>query len=109
MKAFERHDRRRLPEHRVPGAPAALDLRNAQPHAAFRGELERVRQQVLENLLQALGVGVDAASEIGVETDLERKLPRLGLVPERTCDHVEQVRERDVFRIHRHGSGFDLG
>src|SRR5262249_51217973 len=93
---FEGHHRRRLLEHGVPGVPAALNLRNVQAHAALRGELKCVRKQVLENLLQSFGVSGDAASKIGVETDLERELPRLGLVPERTRYHVEKVRERDL-------------
>ena len=36
-----------------------------QPHAALLGELERVRQQVLQHLLQALAVGDHAAVEVG--------------------------------------------
>src|SRR4029450_4816861 len=99
----------RLLEHRVGGAPAALDLGHTQPHAALRGEFERVRKQVLQNLLQALGIGGDAAPEIGIDTDLERELARLRLVPERTCHHVEKIGEGDFLSLHRHGSGFDLG
>ena len=106
---LERNDRRRLFEHGMSRAPAALDRRNAQAHAALGGELEGVREQVLEHLLQALGVGGDAASEIGVEIDLERQLPGLGFVTERARHHVEQVRERYLLRIHGHRAGFDLG
>ena len=91
---LERHHRRRLVEHWMLRAPAALRGRDAEPHAALRGELERVRQQVLQHLLQALGVGGDAAAEIGIEVDLERQLPGLGLVAEGPRDHVEQIGER---------------
>src|SRR5262245_52679707 len=80
---LERHRRRRLLEHGMLRAPAALRRRDAQPYAALRRELERVREQVLEHLLQALGIGDDAASERGVEVDLEEQLPGLGLVAER--------------------------
>ena len=40
---------------------------DVEPHAALLGEFEGVRQQVLEHLLQALGVGDDAAAEIGID------------------------------------------
>ena len=68
---FEGHHRRRLAQHRVsalqpPSAAATLSL-----YAALGGEFEGVRQQVLEHLLQALGVGDDAASEIGIDMDVE--------------------------------------
>ena len=72
------------------------------------GELEGVRQQVLEHLLQALGIRNDAALEVGSDLDLERQLPVLGLVPERTRHHVEQVGEEDLLRIDRHRAGLDL-
>ncbi len=47
------------------------------------GELERVRQQVLQDLLQALGVGHHAAAEVAIDVDVEGKLAVLGLVAER--------------------------
>jgi hypothetical protein len=55
----------------VVGVPAALHFGDLQPHAALRGEFEGVRKQVLENLLQTLGIGGEAASEIRIEADLE--------------------------------------
>ena len=98
-----------LLEHRVLRAPAALRAGDVEPHAALRGELEGVGQQVLEHLLQALRVGRDGASQIGIEIDLERQLPRFGLVPERTRDHVDEIGEDDLLGVDRDGSGFDLG
>ena len=56
-------------QHRMFGAPAADSGRYAQAHATFGGELEGVGQQVLQDLLQALGVGDDAAREIGIDID----------------------------------------
>ena len=79
-----------------------------EPDAALRRELERVRQQVLEHLLQPLGVGGDGAAEIGIDMDLERELPRFRLVAERPRDHVEQVGEEHFLGIDRDGAGFDL-
>ena len=54
-------------------APAAQRRRDLETHAALLGELEGVRQQVLQNLLQALGIGHDAAVEVRIELDVERR------------------------------------
>src|SRR5204863_5991187 len=51
IRNLEGHDPPCLTEHRVPGRPAARDLRDIEAHAALGGELERVRQQVLQDLL----------------------------------------------------------
>ena len=48
-------------------------------------------------------------AEIRVQVDLERELPGLGLVPEWARNHVDEIGERDVFGIHRHGARLDLG
>src|SRR5215472_5588619 len=48
---------RRAVEARFAGRPAARDPPYPQLHRPLLGELERVRQQVLQNLLQALLVG----------------------------------------------------
>ena len=83
VRDLERDHRGGLAEHRVVGAPAADRGRDLEPHAALLGELERVRQQVLQHLLQALGVGDDAAAELRIDLDVERELAVLRLVPER--------------------------
>ena len=72
-------------------APAAERHGDIEADAALRGELERVRKQVLEHLLQPLGVGGDAAAEIGIDMNLERQLARFRFVAERPRHHVEQV------------------
>src|ERR1700733_2190436 len=51
---LERDHPGRLTKHRMASAPAAWGRRYCQPHAALSGELKRVRQEVLEDLLQAL-------------------------------------------------------
>src|SRR5262245_28234475 len=60
-------------------------------------------------MLQALGIGGDGASQVGIEVDLERQLPRVGLVPERPRDHVNEIGKHDLFGVDRHGPGLDLG
>src|SRR5262249_25606093 len=62
-------------------APAADRSRHVQAHAAVFGELEGIRQQVFQHLLQPLGIGCDAAPEMGIDLDIKRQLPGLGLVP----------------------------
>ena len=97
---FERHYRLRLIENRVLRAPAPDRGGDVEPHAAVLGELEGVGQQILEHLLQALGVGRDSAPEVLVDLDVEGELPVVGLVPERPRDGVEEVCHRDFLRIH---------
>src|SRR6185437_12985553 len=71
---LEGHYARGLTEHRMVRGPARLRRHHLEPDAAARGELERVRKQVLEHLLQALGVGGQAAAELAVDRDLEAEL-----------------------------------
>ncbi len=105
---LERDDARRLAEHRMVGRPAGDGRRDAEPHAAVLGELEGVRQQVLEHLLQTLRVGDDAAAEMRIDLDVEGQLPRLGLVPERTPDRLDQVGEEHLLGVDGDGAGLDL-
>ena len=58
-------------QNRMVLAPSALGDRDGEPHAALLGELEGVRQQVLEHLLQTLRVGDQAAREVRIGVDLE--------------------------------------
>ena len=68
---LERHDGRRLAEHRMLRAPAAERHGDVEANAALRSELECVRQQILEHLLQPFGVGGDGAPEIWIGMNLE--------------------------------------
>ena len=63
------------------------ESRRRHPHtnAPSLGELDRVREQILQNLLEALGVGDDAA-QIAIDPNLERKTAPLGFVTE-WADH----------------------
>ena len=88
--------------------PSSGDLRDDEPHATLRGELEGVRQQVLQHLLQTLRVGHDAATEPRVHLNLERQTAILRVVLERADDHLQQVREEDFFRFDGDGARLDL-
>ena len=72
------------------------------------GELECVRQQILQHLLQALGVGDQAAREMRIGLHLERQPAVLRLVTERTSNHLQQVGEEYFLRLDRYRSRFDL-
>ena len=81
-------------------APSSRGKRYVQMHAALFRELECIGQQVLQHLLQTLRVGDQAACKVGIGMHLECKPPILGLVPERSTDHVQQAGEE-------HFLGFD--
>ena len=102
------HGRRGV-EHRMIRAPTAECAGDLQPHFAFAGELEGVGEQVLQHLLQALGVGDDAACEVRIDVDLERQIAVLRLMPERPSDRLEQVGGEDFLGVDRHRAGLDLG
>ena len=70
--------RRRSPSRRRSGSgdPALQPLAAAETdklHAALLGELEGIGQQVLQHLLQALRVGDQAAGQVRIGCDLERR------------------------------------
>ncbi len=91
------------------GAPAAHGRRNVEPHPAFGGKLEGVRQQVLQHLLQTLRVGDNTAPQIGIDIDVERQLAVFGLVPERASHGFQKIGCENFLCIHGHGARFDLG
>ena len=106
---FEGDDGRRLVEHRMIRAPAADRGRHVQPHAAVLGELEGVRQQVLEHLLQALGVGGDAARRDAGSISTSNASCRLS-ASWRNGRAIASSRlaSEDLLGVHRDGAGFDL-
>src|SRR4029079_2633918 len=89
-------------------APTALDRLDAQRHMAFVRELEGVRQQGLQHLLQALAVGEHRLRQLRVEADEEIDILRLGDVAERALDVAAQLVEHQVGRIDQHRAGLDL-
>jgi hypothetical protein len=79
-----------------------------EPHAALLGELEGVGQQILEHLLQPLGVGGHAARKMLDRSRRRRPVPVVGFVAERPRDGVDQVCDKHLLRVHRDGAGLDL-
>ena len=90
-------------------APPARRHDDVKADAALRGELERIRQQIFEHLLQALAVGADAAPEIRIHMSFERQLPVFRFVPEWPRHHVDEVGEEHLLSVHGDSAGFDLG
>ena len=90
------------------GLHPELAARNAEPHPSVLGELERVREEVLQHLLQALGIGDHRRIEHGVDVHVQRELPVFGFVTERPGHAVHEVLEQDVLGHDRHRAGFDL-
>jgi len=93
----------------VIGAPSADGRRDIHAYAAFGGKLEGVRQQVLQDLLQPLGVGDDAPRQVRIDVDIERQLPVLRFVAERASHGLQEIGGEDFLRVHRDRTRFDLG
>ena len=91
------------------GAPAGFGAEDTQLDAALLGELEGVGQEVLQDLLQPLGVGDDGVAKVRIDLDFERQMARVGLVPEDAADGFEEVDEADAVGLDRHRTGLDLG
>jgi hypothetical protein len=105
---LERDHARRLLEHGMLRVPAGPRGDHAHPDATLGGELESIGQQVLQHLLQPLGVGDDAAPDILVDLNVEGESAVFRLVAERPPHHIQQRRERDVLGVDGHGAGLDL-
>ena len=71
-----------MPEASVPGIGAGIRRRDRESNAALAGELERVREEILDHLLEAFGVGEDRRGQRGIQVDRELQAPRLGHVAE---------------------------
>src|ERR1700733_6577708 len=97
VRNFERDHRTGAAEDRGLIAPTMIREAHGKPHAALLRELESVRKQVLEHLLQALRVGDDAAHQLGIGLDVEAELAMVGFVTEWTTDHLEQAGEEYFF------------
>ncbi len=80
-----------------------------QAHVALLGELDRVGQQILEDLLQALAVGKQHRRRIRLHLYLEAQLAVGGQRFEHAAQAIDQARHAGVFRAHFKLAGFDLG
>src|SRR5580658_6114767 len=72
------------------------------------GEVKRVGEKILEDLLQAFRVSDQAAGQTRIGLNFKVEMTAFRFVTEGPGDHVKQTREEYFLRLHRHGSGFDL-
>ena len=88
--------------------PAGFRDRQRERNLPLRGELERVRQQILENLLQSFRVGDDAARQARIRRDDEAKIAAVGDVAEVAFHRIAHGSERDLLGLDCHRARFDL-
>src|SRR5437763_583082 len=82
---------------------------SASTAAAVTRELEGVREQIFQNLLQALGVRVDRARQVRQELDDELEPLGLGQMIERPLDEAVEIREPHLAHVDDDGPRLDLG
>src|ERR1700683_2622522 len=85
-----------------------MDGRNSKTHTALFSELEGIRKQVLEYLLQALRIGNQASGKVRIRVHVEGQPAVLGLMAERTRHHIDEARKEYFLRLDRNRSGFNF-
>ncbi len=95
-------------EYRVIRAPAIGGNSDANLDLAVSGELDGVGQQILEDLLKALWVGVHESWQALGKEQVQRQILGLGHVPEVAVDGVTQAGEGDFLDLDGDGPGFDF-
>ena len=91
---------------RIPATGCRFDR---QRDFAFVGELERVREQILQYLLQPFGVGKHRLWQPWIEADEEVHVLRFGDMAEGALDIAAQIVEVKVGGVDCHRAGLDLG
>src|SRR6185437_642091 len=77
-------------------------------HAAVPGELDRVGQQVAQNLPQPLPVGEYLGGDVRVDADPEVETLLRGQRQEDRLELLGQPSQREALEIHVHLAGLDL-
>ncbi len=91
------------------GNPAARVLRDGQADLARIGELDRVGQQVFQDLLHPLPVGDQGGRGAGIDVDVELELLVAGHRLEGVSERGHQLAQHNVFRRQFQLAGFHLG
>ena len=81
---------------------------NLEVDLALLGELEGVRQQVLQHLLQPLGIGLHQLGQAEVQRHRELEFPVGGYLSEIPPDVILEIGEIELAHVERDGAGFDL-
>src|SRR5437868_5462442 len=95
IRHFERHHLASFVERLAVGIPAAGRRMHIEPDAALFGEFKGIRQEILEYLLQALGIGRDGAAEMRIDLYVEGEFSRLRVMAEGPCRGFDQIGEID--------------
>lgn len=82
---------------------------DAEGNLATVRELEGVRQQILENLLKSLRVGLYRLWQAFLDFDREFHSLGLGNVPKRAIDVVAEIFELQLADVQNDRAGLDLG
>ena len=90
------------------GFPAGHYGLNIQTHSAVLSELERVEEQVLDDLLEPLRVGEHRLGQSLAERDRELDVLRFRNRAERPLDEVPEVLQPHLTHIDLEGAGFNL-
>ena len=90
------------------GTPAAGGQTHAHFDVTIGREFHGVRQQILQDLLQALGIAVHRSRHALRELHAERQVLGLGDMAEVALDVFAQTRERNLFDIDRDRPRLDL-
>ena len=95
----ERDDRLGIAEDLVVRTPSRFSRRHVDRYAASFSELERIRQQILQNLLQPSLVGIHTVRQCRI--DINRELQALVVrdLPERPFDVFRQVLDKQPGRF----------
>jgi hypothetical protein len=83
--------------------------RNPQPDITALRKFERIRQQILQNLIQSLRVGVNRWRQFLIDVDLESEPFAFGHVPKGSFQVLLHLLEPNFAHVHGHCSGLDLG
>ena len=89
-------------------ADAAWTPRRADLDLALLGELERVRDEVLQDLLDPLRIGRDLLRSVGVDRGHEGEVLVLRDRLEEAAHRLDDAGDRHVLRVHVHLARLDL-
>ena len=77
--------------------------------SALLGELEGIRKQIADDLLQSLGIGEHLPWQLRIGIDDEVQGLGFGHMPEGALDIIVQFAEAQLGDVQRDRPGFDLG
>ncbi len=95
-------------EHLVVEIDSPFRCADPEHYPSLLGELEGVRQKVLQYLLDPFLVGVDVRKRLIDKLDREVQPLLLSHLPEHSLEIVTKIADRYPGDIDRHRSGFDL-